>query len=204
MKKLIFAASLIVLGANANAQEVEGFGFNTGDVIVEGNLGWSSSNDKNIDRKENAFNINPKVGYFVNDKFAVGVDLGFGTNKTEVAGNETEKINTFDAGLFGRYYFLDLGARFKTYGEVGFGYNNVKRELLGSSEIKADGFKSNLGLGINYFLTNKMAINFALTDIISYNSVKVDGGKSVSEFNGKINVFDNFFDTATFGLTYKF
>lgn len=204
MKKLIFAASLLVLGANVNAQTGEGFGFQQGDVILEGNLGWSASNDKNTEVKETSFNFNPKVGYFVTDKFAIGVKAGVGTDKTKVEGTEVEKVNTFDAGLFGRYYFLDLGARFKTYAEVGFGYTNVKYEEIMAEEVKADGFQSGFGLGINYFVTNNIAINFALTDIISYNTVKVDGGKSVSEFNGNINVFNNFFETATFGLTYKF
>ncbi len=204
MKKLILAASVLALGANVQAQEVDSFGFEKGNVIVEGNLGFNSSNDKNTDEKINKFTFTPKVGYFATDKFAVGIAAGFGTDKTKVDGVQTEKINTYDLGVFGRYYFLDLGQRFKTFAEINFGYTNVKYEDLATEEIKADGFSSGFSLGMNYFLTNKMAINFVLGDVISYNSVKVDGGKSVSNFNGNINAFDNFFDTAKFGLTYKF
>jgi len=56
---------------------------------------------------------------------------------------------------------------------------------------------------MQYFVTPKMAINFGLTDILSYSSNKFDGGENVSEFNGNVNIFNNFFATAQFGMTFK-
>lgn len=204
MKKVLLSAVAILGFTFANAQEEEaatGFGFAQGDIIVEGNLGFSSTNDKNTETKTNDFRFNPKVGYFLNDKFAVGVELGVGSDKTEVAGTETDKNSNFDAGVFGRYYFLELGKRFKTYAEAGVAIESGK---AGLADAKYSGFGFGAGLGMNYFVSDSFAINFGLTDILSYSSKKWDGAENVSEFDANVNVFNNFFTTAQFGLTYKF
>ena len=118
MKKLLFAAALVAFGFTANAQEEQTFGFAEGDVIVEGNLGFNSENDKNTEIETSAFEFNPKVGYFLSDDLAVGVQLMLDTDKETDGMADTEtKTTTFGAGVFARYYFLDLGKRFKTYGE---------------------------------------------------------------------------------------
>jgi outer membrane protein len=183
MKKLILSAAAVFVFSFANAQETSTFGFGEGNIIVEGNLGFNSTNDKNTDIKTSSFTFNPKAGYFITDDVAIGIELG--------------------VGAFARYYFLELGERFKTYGEFGLGFDTYKEEM-GGLEAKASGFGAGLGLGMNYFITENFAINFALSDILSYSSYKPDGGEAISEFNGNINVFDNFFTTAQFGLTFKF
>ena len=110
------------------------------------------------------------------------------------------KTNVFGIGGFARYYFLDLGARFKTYAEAGAAFGSQKESITG---VKANGFGLGAGLGLQYFVTEKIAINFGLSDILSYTSAKVDGGKAESEFEGNVNVFNNFFTTTQFGLTFK-
>ncbi len=202
MKKVLLSAVALLAFGFANAQEEEkGFGFAKGDVIVEGNLSFNSTNDKNTEVKTNSFQFNPKVGYFLNDKFAIGVELGLGSDKEETAGTETDKNSNFNAGVFGRYYFLDLGKRFKTYAEAGLGMESGK---AGLGDAKYSGFGFGAGLGMNYFVSDSFAINFALTDVLSYSSQKWDGAENVSEFGANVNVFNNFFTTAQFGLTYKF
>jgi outer membrane protein len=169
MKKLILAAIAVMGFSAANAQDSGSYGFSKGNILLEGNLGFSTNNDKNTDVKTNSFEFNPKAGYFLTDKFALGLD------------------------------FLDLGQRFKTYAEAGVGLNTGKE-----GEAKYSGVGINAGLGINYFVSNSFAINFGLTDILDYGTNKYKGGKAVSDFNANLNVFNNFFSTATFGLTYKF
>ena len=202
MKKLMFMAAFAVFGlSNVNAQEIDtNYGFQESDVIVEGGIGFSSMKDKNVDSKTNAFSISPKVGYFISDDFAIGVEGSFTSSTKEVAGVDTGDVKTFGAGVFARYYFLDLGKRFKTYTELGLGYVSSKDKI---ADVKADGFGAGLNLGINYFVTENIAISFGLADVVSYSSAKVDGGKAVSGFNGNINVFNNFFDTAQFGLLFR-
>ncbi len=147
--------------------------------------------------------FNPKAGYFVTEDFAVGLELGIGSYKEELAGTDTEKQSSFAAGVFGRYYFLDLGKRFKTFAEVGVGFGTVKYDL---ADVKEKFVGAGVGLGINYFVKENIAITFNLSDVLSYTSRKwdVDGAEAVSEFNANINVLNNFFETAQFGLMYKF
>jgi len=207
MKKLLLTLTAVAgLTLASNAQE---FGFEKGNFIVEGSFGVSTLNNKNDDSKESSFQITPKAGYFVTDKIAVGVSLGYGQDKNTTnpaAGKHEETESAFSAGVFGRYYFLDLGSRFKTYTEAGVGYVNSTIEETDVDKLKANGFGAGLGLGVNYFLTDKIAVNFALADIINYSTAKVDvdGAESVSSFNANVNVFNNFFSTAKFGLTFKF
>ncbi len=207
MKKLLFTAAIAVLGFTANAQEEDVFGFAEENILVEGNLGFNSTNDKNTEVKTSGFEFNPKVGYFVSDKFAVGVDLALGSEKEEDATNET-KLTNFGAGVFARYYFLDLGKRFKTYGEFGVGFGTAKYDdgIDMTDDVKLNSVGAGLSLGLNYFVTKNFAINFGLTDVLSYTTSKydVDGAESVSEFSGNLNVFNNFFNDATFGLTFLF
>ena len=212
MKKLLFTAAIAVLGfTSVSAQEEQTFGFTEGDVIVEGNLGFNSENDKNTEIETSAFEFNPKVGYFLSDDLAVGVQLMLDTDKETdgIADTET-KTTTIGAGVFARYYFLELGKRFKTYGEFGVGFDSAKTEVevpgVDVDDFKTNGIGANLGLGLNYFVNENIAINFALTDVLSYRSDKadVDGAESVTSFNGNLNVFNNFFQTAQFGLTWKF
>lgn len=204
MKKVLLSAVALLAFGFANAQEeAKAFGFAEGDIFVEGNLGFSSTNDKNTEVKTNSFSFNPKAGYFVTEKLAVGVELMTGSSKREVAGNDDFKESNFGAGVFARYYFLDLGARFKTYAEAGLGIDSGKEENF-PGDAKYSGFGAGFGLGMQYFVTSNVAINFGLSDVLSYSSSKWDGAKNVSEFNANVNVFNNFFSAAQFGATYKF
>lgn len=198
----MFMAAFAVFGlSNVNAQEiVPTYGFDEGSILLEGGLGLNNTKDKNTDTKNNFFTINPKLGYFITDDFAVGVEAGYTASKKTVAGNTSNDVNAFGAGVFGRYYFLEVGNRFKTYTELGVGYDRSKDKI---NDYKSDGFGAGLSLGINYFVTDNIAISFGLADVLSYRSAKVDGGKAVSGFEGNLNLFNNFFDTAQFGLSFK-
>lgn len=219
MKKIILSVAAVFAFGFANAQEevkeAKGFGFAKGNIIVEGNLGFGSTkNDDGVDTevKTNSFSFNPKAGYFVTDKLAVGVELGVGSGKEETTvagvGSTEEKTNSFSGGVFARYYFLDLGQRFKTYTEAGLGFGSQKWEQDGTELQKDTNFGLGIDLGINYFVTENFAINFGLADVLAFNSGKSEfpgGGETkTTQFSGNFNVFNNFFNTAQFGLTWKF
>ena len=204
MKKL-FIVAITALGFTFAAQAQEDGtigGFEQGDVFVEGSLGFSSANDKGADIKTNQFNFSPKVGFLLNDDFALGAQLDFGTFKREEQGNDTAEDNFFGAAVFGRYYFLDLGQRFKTFTELGIGYGRTNDKL---NDFKTNNFGAGLDLGINYFVTEKIALTFGLDDILSFNSSKVDasGAKASNEFNFGIGEVNNpFGGTANFGILF--
>lgn len=222
MKKVLLTAVAVFSLTFVNAQEEEkaGFGFSKGNMFLEGNLSFSSEKDTDSDNtgdlsevKSNKFNFNPKFGYFISDKLALGAEVSVGSGKDETTvfnptvTSETTN-STFGAGVFARYYFLDLGQRFKTYAEAGLDFGSTTDEVNGTEVNKDTRFGLNFDLGINYFVTEKMAINFGLANVLGYNSTKSEqpGGDEQTNNNlsGNFNVFQNFFDTPTFGLTYKF
>ncbi|TYB79843.1 outer membrane beta-barrel protein [Bizionia myxarmorum] len=209
MKKLLFIAAIAAFGyTNVNAQEDDStFGFAEGDVFIEGTVGFSSANNKNTDEKESSFNISPKAGYFVTEDLAVGLDVSFQSSKEEVAGVDTADLSGFGAGVFARYYFLDLGKRFKTFSEFGVGYATAK-DKSGIVEQKINVIGAGIDLGINYFVTENIALTFGLKNILSFTSGKAEvgdlKGESVSEFNfGFGDVANPFGGNAAFGLLFK-
>ncbi|UUV20790.1 porin family protein [Paenimyroides aestuarii] len=218
MKKILLSVAVLATSVAAQAQE-RTFGFNQGDVLLEGSLQANSEDNKLETVKTSEFNFTPKAGYFINDNFAVGLGLNFGSAKIEnysdvVADRNTQKANNVGFEVFGRYYFMDLN-RFQPYGEVGIGYNSLGGEISRYDEAtsttitrdldKTNRFGVNATLGINYFVTPKIAVNFALSNVIGFNSSKMDtpNAKATTDFYANINNFNNFFDTATFGLTFK-
>src|SRR5690554_2663926 len=216
MKKSLIMAAVVVFGfANVNAQESvstlgyannqeEGsFGFDEGDIFIEGTVGFGSTNDKNSETKTNNFNISPKAGYFIMENLAVGIDVAYSSYKREVAGTDTNDRSGFGAGVFGRYYFLDLGKRFKTYTELGLGYASDKDKIV---DVTNNTFGAGLDLGINYFVTEKIALTFGLKNLLSFSSTKADvtGAKAETNFNlGFGDVANPFGGNAAFGLLFK-
>lgn len=217
MKKIILSVAAVFAFGFANAQEevkeTKGFGFSKGNIMVEGNLGFGMDTEEagGVEVKTNSFEFNPKAGYFLTDKIAVGVELMVGSDKYEETApgfTYEETANSFGAGVFARYYFLDLGQRFKTYAEAGLGFGSQKWEEDSVETRKDSNFGLGIDLGMNYFVTESFAINFGLANVLGFGSQKSEfpgGGESTStSVNGNFNVFNNFFDTPQFGLTYKF
>lgn len=205
MKKIVLAAVIALASVQANAQE---FGFNEGDVIVEGMLGYNSEDNTQTEIKSSEFVFSPKAGYFVTNEFVLGMQLLFGTDTVDNYGLNTENKNSaVGLGVFGRYYFAELGQRFKVYSELGVGFTSYKDENRVASvttSSKAKGFGINAGLGFNYFVTPKVAINFGLSDLVGYNTYKPENSNSTNNLHLNINNFNNFFDSARFGMTFKF
>lgn len=211
MKK--FLLTLTAVAGLTVASQAQEFGFEKGNFIVEGNLGFSTKDNKNTEVKTTGFSFNPQVGYFVTDKIAVGVYAKVGTSNEDQYKEGVdiqEKSNTFDIGAFGRYYFLEIGSRFKTYAELAAGYEseNGKTVTAGNSvkDPKVSGFGANAGIGANFFLTDKIAVNYKFADVIGFNTSKVDvdGAKATTSFGANVNSFENFFSSGQFGLTFKF
>ncbi|WP_179008003.1 outer membrane beta-barrel protein [Winogradskyella forsetii] len=206
MKKLLFTAAVAVLGfASVSAQEeAKTFGFSEGDIFLEGMIGFNSENDKNNEEKTSSFNISPKLGYFISEDLAIGGELSFMSSKEEFAGTDTADNSGFGVGAFARYYFLDLGERFKTYTEFGVGYASQNDKL---NDFKVNAIGAGLDLGINYFVTEKIALSFGLKNVLSFTTAKadVDGAEAVSEFNlGFGDVANPFGGNAAFGILFKF
>jgi len=123
--------------------------------------------------KASTFLVAPSIGYMVTDKVAVGV-----------TGEFTKNVTNF--GAYGRCYFLNIGKSLKVFSQL-----NVGRS--------SDRFATDLGLGANYFVTEKLALSASLANLASYNT-----GDGVSNFSVGFTGVNNPLSATKFGVLYKF
>lgn len=205
-RTLLTIAVTAGLTSMLQAQE---FGLNKGDILLEGQINIHSSKDKNADLKNSYFRFSPKVGYFLSDKFAVGVDLAISKTKEQLlspAGDKVTKFNhkQYKVGGFGRYYFLNIGERFKTYSELSAAYYSLKSNAEDYDfNPKTNHFTLDGGIGANFFLTKNVALGYSFGNIIGFSTSKIDEEGSKNQFYLNVNSFNNFFETGQFSLTFK-
>ncbi|WP_432672556.1 outer membrane beta-barrel protein [Flavobacterium sp. SM2513] len=176
------------------SNSARGITFERGNMFAEGGLRIVASDE------EDTYAVNAKIGYFLNDKVAVGGQASFGSTENDLTSVQTD---VFGIGAFARYYFLELDEkRFKAYGEAGLGFGKNKTEGPGF-EDNNNSVTADINLGLNYFFTKNFAATFTLANILSYNSVSPENGDAVNNFELNINLFENIFAQPQFGILYK-
>ena len=204
MKKVLLSAVALLAFGFANAQEEEkgNGGFAKGDVFVSGAVTLSSA--KKGDFKANAFEIAPKVGYFVTENIAVGASVGFQSLKFDKGAADATNSG-LGLGAFGRYYFTPAD-KFSLFAELGFDYTSFDEEFDaedgtvygGSFESKEVGF--GLGAGMNYFVSSNFSIEAGVA-VLGYSS-NDNGGNGEDKTN--TFQFGGDWRAVTFGVNYKF
>jgi outer membrane protein len=200
MKKIIFAAAALFAFGFANAQDTTeesagGKGFANGDVFISGAVSISSTSHG--DEKENMFEIEPKVGFFVSDNIAVGGKIGYMSEKNEDAGgNTTLDDSTLSIGVFGRYYTTPA-SDFSFFAQLGFDYMTTDH---GDADYKTNGFDIALSPGISYFVSDNWALE-AQFGRLGYTTTKddFDGAESTDTFGLGVDL-----RSVSIGLIYKF
>ena len=204
MKKIILTAVAVFGFAFANAQEEEkgNGGFAKGDVFVSGAVTFGSS--KTGDFKENAFEIAPKVGYFVTENIAVGASVGFQSLKFDNGAADATNSG-LGLGAFGRYYFTPAD-KFSLFAELGFDYTSYDEEFdAETGTFYRDSFESKeiglgLGAGMNYFVSSNFSIEAGVA-VLGYSS-NDNGGNGADKTNNFS--FGGDWRAVTFGVNYKF
>ena len=133
MKKLLIAASLIMIAFVSNAQTSKGtwlLGGDAGFQSVKVDGGGSTS----------TWNLAPSMGYFLADNIAVRLHV-------DVSDNGAGTESYFGPAL--RYYFTSIGSNAKLFGDAGatFGDNYM---MIGAKA------------GAAFFLNNSIALETAL------------------------------------------
>ena len=186
--KMVIAAIAILLAAGtvANAQcKGAQFGtaqhnFKKSDKLVEGTVSYSKTTGEDA-----VYSFNPTVGYFVTNRVAVGAFGQFGKDG---------EAKTTNFGAFARCYFLTIGKNLHTFSQVDIAANSTN-----TAGVKTNSTSANLGLGVNYFVSSKLALTMNVANLISYEGA--DGASTTTiGFTG----IDNPFSTAKFGVLYKF
>ena len=171
MKKIILSIilslSFYLTYSQSDNTMSDAFGFLSEEIFIEGNLQFSMVNNQDIEDKTTYFTANPKVGYFLTDNFAVGLQGNYTLEKyTAQDINSDIKLNTYAGGIFGRYYFLELGKRFFTYAEIGGTYGLTEgtvTDIIKGTSSNLDGvntINSGLSLGMNYFVNKNISVDF--------------------------------------------
>jgi hypothetical protein len=155
MKKVILAAFLLVCSNAIFAQ------INQGQWMVGGNIGFTSSKFGEDDNdKVSVFEINPNAGYFVIDKLAAGLRLGYSSIKVKSA---DDAFVDWSIAPFVRYYFLDAAQRVNVFADGSYGFGKT-----GADDKESYNFFQIMA-GPAVFLTPNTALEFTV-------SYKSEGG----------------------------
>ncbi|MDM1293138.1 porin family protein [Sphingobacterium sp. N143] len=169
MKKVLLTLTAIAgLTVAANAQTEKG------KIMVGGQIGFETSKVKDTDIKANSFSINPTVGYFVSDNWAVGTGIGYNWNKTESDKDNSIKVDAFQVSPFVRKYTANGPVRFFAQLSVPMAWgtetsttNNVE------AKEKFERYGVELAPGLAYFPTSKIGIELKVRGLYyNYNKNK--------------------------------
>ncbi|MCZ2299419.1 MAG: porin family protein [Chitinophagales bacterium] len=103
MKKQLICIILCIYSLTASGQITKG------NWMVGGNINFASTTYKSTNFSENTaydFQINPNIGYFFTNKFAMGLKVGIRLLGAKGTGTTYSTYNNFNFGPFLRYYFL--------------------------------------------------------------------------------------------------
>ena len=199
MKKVLLTAAAVLSLTFVNAQEEKGTGsgFSKGSTFVSGGFSLTSTNNKNTNVKTSGFGIEPKIGYFVSEKIAIGAKFGYASDKSKNATVDLSDDSTMSVGVFGRYY-TTASSQFSLFGQLGFDYVTIKDNMTDGMTVNGWGLA--FTPGINYFVSDNWAVE-ATIGSLGYGSAKADvaGAKEVSAFDLSLDL-----RAISFGVNYKF
>lgn len=216
MKKLLLASAIALFGLS-NAQIAQG------TTYLSGSVGYSQVETNNGNNKTENFNVLPTVGYFVGTNLAVGLGIGYQTQKdtnisttvlpntTIVTTNEV-KQPAFVVAPFVRKYWT-LGDKLYIFGQLAvpmqFGKTEVENTSVATSgsttattststEAKYTQVGVTVKPGLDYFLNKNWSIEATIGEF-GYNNYKPKDGNATNNYNFGLNL-----SSVTFGVKYVF
>ena len=187
MKKFILTAIVAVAAMTANAQ-----------IRVGGQFGYDHSQYKpdGLEATSNHFSILPEIGYTLNDKWDIAVQIGdeYVQTKTKALGvTDKESFNTFVVAPYARYTF------YKT-GKVGFfldgGFSIKTGDIVVDDEVT---FEDETGFGIGIRPGVKFAASDKVTFVASFGGLGYEKVSDYSKFGFNVNG-----NALQFGCYYSF
>lgn len=185
MKKILFGLLTTLVFLTGYAQTDQG------NMFIGGTLNFGTSSFLNPDStgyfKGNSFDfsIAPEFGYFVEDNFAIGATIFFGTSNAKsndvfFSGVRTQKVSEigFGGGIFGQY-FIELNKDLYLTFKGTLGYYNIIGEtsvttpgFLGSPETTTIGLRSSINQlsftvipSIEYFVNDNLSLSLGFGDL---------------------------------------
>ncbi|MDR1679494.1 MAG: porin family protein [Prevotellaceae bacterium] len=191
MKKLLLTAALAVatmIGANAQ-------------IYVGGSLGFDSYNEESGSALKNQFTISPEIGFYLSEKFDVGLDFSFSTEKY----HNDAKGNSWAIAPYARYSFLQFG-KFEVIGKAQIYFEGDKQEDPAGNELKGTGFGLNVTPILAYNLTENWVLFTQLNCFaLGFSSYTPDGGDAGTHFGLGLDANDLYnTNNLQVGFVYKF
>jgi len=156
-KKLLFIITIAVFSTNVNCQITKG------NWLVSGSLSFSrlqSSSEATLQFKQTNFQISPTIGYFLKDKFALGLrpSLSYGSNT--IANSST----AFNVGPFARYYFLNSEKIFNLFCEGSYSYGTIS----GGQKLNTYAFNAGPVLYFNSAVGLEFILGYSVSKVIGF------------------------------------
>ncbi|GAA5101374.1 hypothetical protein GCM10023210_41030 [Chryseobacterium ginsengisoli] len=217
MKKVLLAGAIALFGLS-NAQIAKGTAY------LSGSVGYSQQESDNGNYKKENFNVLPTVGYFVGTNLAVGLGIGYQTEKvteitnttvfpgaTAVSTSEIKKP-AFVVAPFVRKYWT-LGDKLYIFGQLAvpmqFGKTETEATTVvtsgsttttnsTSTEAKYTQIGVTVKPGLDYFLNKNWSIEATIGEF-GYNNYKPKDGDATNNYNFGLNL-----SSVTFGVKYVF
>ncbi|REC76367.1 porin family protein [Chryseobacterium elymi] len=216
MKKLLLASAVALFGLS-NAQIAKGTAY------LSGSVGYSQVESDNGNYKKENFNVLPTVGYFVGTNLAVGVGVGYQTEKTTVTSTTTlpgatvvsediTKKPAFVVAPFVRKYWT-LSDKLFIFGQLAVPMQFGKTETENNSVVTTGSSTSTTSLsteakytqvgvtvkpGLDYFLNKNWSIEATIGEF-GYSNYKPKNGDATNNYNFGLNL-----SSVTFGVKYVF
>ncbi len=165
MKKILLVAGLALFGT-ASAQMEKGswvIGGSTTLGFNNVNTKYSAGSESVSEPAVSTFMVTPSVGYFVQDKVAIGLDLGF-TSISQKDGADKYTVSSLSLMPTATYYFKGA-TNLVPYLGAGIGYaSNKSTETYDGRTYTdtADGFAWKAKGGLVYLLNQNVGLDLGL------------------------------------------
>ncbi len=216
MKKILLAGAVALFGLS-NAQIAKG------TTYLSGSVGYSQVETNNGNIKTENFNVLPTVGYFVNTNLAVGLGIGYQTEKntvtttatlpnTTIVNDKIVKTPAFVVAPFVRKYWT-LSDKLYFFGQLAvpmqFGKTETENNTVTTSgntvvtnststEAKYTKIGVTVKPGLDYFLNKNWSIEATIGEF-GYSNYKPKDGDATNNYNFGLNL-----SSVTFGVKYVF
>ena len=195
MKKVMLMVAFMVAAVAASAQ-----------VYIGGSLGVNTGKDKHVDADgvdsptETNFNITPEIGYYFDDKWSVGLGIGYGFSSVE----DESKTNSFNIDPYVRYNFVKWNSvSLFVQGGLGYSWSKITPDDDDDPEYTTDKFYIGFKPGVRVDLTDKLAF-VATVGNLGWETGKENAKEDVDYKNGNKFDFNVNLSSINFAMYYNF
>jgi outer membrane protein len=127
------------------------------------NATWETDYNSGSSGKTRSLEIDPQIGRFIANNFAVGIEIPYNRNK-DIDGDDSYTTSSLMVMPFARYYFGKTKVKPYLHGAIGPGWGKTKTDIsMGTNyetKFNLTGYEAAGGLGV--FLNQYISLDFSL------------------------------------------